>query len=129
MIVSEKKLIANRANAKLGGRPAGIPASVQEHKRAITEYLAKYIADNIVPMVEDMRKEVHAGNVMAFVALLDRAYGKVPQGIVPTDGNGQPIVFLPLEVMQKHNLTPQNSDNVKGELVKHDVTMIDTPKN
>lgn len=125
-IKQDKRKITAPINGKLGGRPNGIPASVLEHKRAITEYLAKYIADNIVPMVEDMRKEVHAGNVMAFVALLDRAYGKVPQGIVPTDKNGEPIVFLPLELIEKHNLntTQQTSDNVKI----HDVKHIDVPK-
>ena len=125
MIVSEKRIIANRLNAKLAGRPKSSPtASDLEYKKAVTAYLAKRIADEIEPIVDGLIVEAKQGNVMAFVALLDRAYGKVPQGIVPTDQDGTPIVFMPSALIEKYSLPTQDTSIVNSTELTHEMVNV-----
>lgn len=124
MAISEKKLIANRLNALKAGRPKGQTTHVVEYKRAVTDYIAKRLADEIVPIVDGLVAEAKQGNVMAFIALADRAYGKVPQGIQAQDEKGNPIVFMPLELINKHSLTV-----VDNSFKETPIKMIEQPKN
>jgi hypothetical protein len=120
MLMTEKKLAANRANAKFAGRPkSSPPASVLEWKQAVTAYIAKRLADEIIPIVDGLVAEAKTGNVMAFIALADRAYGKVPLGVQAQDDKGNPIVFMPPELIAKYQLSTQDQPTVKTIDVSH----------
>jgi hypothetical protein len=127
--MSEKALIANRMNAKFGGRPKGVSRGTLQYKTAVTEYIAKRLADEVVPIVDSLIKEIHQGNVMAFVALADRAFGKPVQGVQAQDEKGNPIVFMPLELINKHALAQQSLQDVKEVVKLDEVQVIDVPNN
>lgn len=118
-VVDKRKLTAP-LNGLLGGRPPGSHGEVYRLNQAFKEHLVKLIEKNKGPLIEAMIKEALDGNVEAFKALLDRAQGKPAQAVEVSGQNGNPIVFMPLELIQKHSLqviegqqTPLIDGNVK----------------
>lgn len=117
MFVSEKRIAANRRNAQLAGRPKGTYAS---HTLATQEAKRKWVEmfhERVVPIFEALYKKAVDGDVMAAKELIDRAWGKATQGVEVTGEGGAPIVFMPLELIQKHALTvidvtPQDTEIV-----------------
>lgn len=125
MFVSEAKLLANRRNARAvgTGRPQGSIEETTAYRRAFLKTLNAMIDKEKVPLIRAMLKEATAGNVEAFKALLDRAQGKPAQAVELGGTDGAPIVFMPLELIQKHALevidaTPQISAPVQTETPK-----------
>ncbi len=113
-MATEKQIIANKKNALLAGRPKGSIAPARMYSIAVKDYIAKRIHDNLKPIVDAMLKEIYAGNVMSFIALRDTAFGKPPQGVYQSDDAGNPIVFMPVELIQKHALqVQQKKEDVK----------------
>jgi hypothetical protein len=57
-------------------------------------------------------------NNMAIDSMLDRAFGKSTQRTEVSSPDGQPIIFMPVELMDKYNLTneanPRPKPNSKG---------------
>ncbi len=86
---------------KLGGRPLG---EKRKYSEMTKEYIAEQLYLNIVPIVKSLMRQAKQGNVVAFTALMDRAYGKPITPLEHSGTDGQPIVFLPLALIQKHAL-------------------------
>lgn len=120
--MTEAKLRANRANALKAGRPRGKLAvstlSAIEARKWFTEQVTK----NIEPLFNVLYNKALQGDIIAIKELFDRSYGKAPQGLYQSDQQGNPIVFMPLELMQKHELetTPQKVIDVNSEDIKKD---------
>ena len=86
--------------------------SIIDYGKEAKHYIAMQIAENLDEMVKSMIRKSIDGDVNAFTALLDRAHGKPAQALgVFTDPNEKPIVFMPLELIQKHALEVQREEN------------------
>ena len=101
-----KQIEANRKNAKAPntGRPAGSFAvhtidAIEGRKLAI-----KFVGERLLPLLEAQYMKAIEGDTMAFNALIDRSWGKAVQGMEISGKDGNPLIFLPLELIQKHNL-------------------------
>ena len=114
MRVTEKKLAANRANSLLGGRPVGAVEGSTLHAKLIRDVFVKKVFENAEPLAKAMLRKAKGGDVAAFVALMDRAIGKPAQAVEMSGKDGNPIVFMPLELIQKHALQVA-ADVVKDE--------------
>jgi hypothetical protein len=89
------------------------------YAQMVRAYLATQISMDIVPIYEAMRDQAIKGNVMAFIALTDRAFGKPTQAVEMSGKDGAPIVFMPLELMNKYALeTQQDIKDVNSDVVK-----------
>ena len=103
--VIDKRALSSARNGLLGGRPKGTHKDAylyaQEARRRICELVAK----DLDGIIEAQIKKALQGDSIAFIALLDRAHGKPAQAIEMQGKDGQPIVFMPLELIQKHALT------------------------
>lgn len=75
-----------------------------EYAREAKHYIAMQVAENMPAMVRSMIKRSIDGDVNAFTALMDRAHGKPAQALEVGGKDGNPIVFMPLELIQKHAL-------------------------
>lgn len=91
-------------NGKLGGRPLG---SITETRMGIIEarkWLVEQVIANIQPLFQVLLKKSLEGDMVAFKELMDRSFGKAVQGLEVSGKDGNPIVFMPLELIQKHAL-------------------------
>jgi hypothetical protein len=75
----------------------------------IKEYIARRIEKEKEPIITAMINEAKNGNVMAFVALMDRAHGKPAQQFDGKDSDGNPIVFMPVQLLDKYGINMQNN--------------------
>ena len=100
-----------------GGRPKG---ELQRYTSALKIYIAEQIEKHKAPLIKAMINEAEQGNVMAFVALMDRAHGKPAQQFDGKDSDGNPIVFLPFQLLDKYGVNMQN-DNKPLQLDAKDV--------
>jgi len=110
----DKRKEQAKINGLLGGRPLGSVAShtltAQEARKWITEQTTK----RLLPLYEVLYAKALDGDMMAIKELLERSYGKSVQGMEISGKDGNPLIFLPLELIQKHNLP-----------VKADATLIE----
>ena len=72
--------------------------------RAARARICELVADKLDEMVKAQIKKAIEGDTVAFTALLDRAHGKPAQALEVSGDGTQPIVFMPLELIQKHAL-------------------------
>lgn len=105
MFVSEKKLAANRRNAQLAGRPVGSVESHTLEAREAKRLIVRFVVERLEPILMSLFKESQNGNIQASQELLNRGFGKPAQAVEITGEGGAPIVFMPLELIQKHALT------------------------
>lgn len=115
-VMSDGRSITSKENGMHGGRPVATNTLLTQKFK---EYLAKRIEKEKGTLIDAMLLEAKNGNVTAFVALLDRVQGKPAQAVEMTGKDGNPIVFMPLELIQKHALQVA-SNVVQGEVI--DVT-------
>jgi len=104
MLVTPAKLAANRRNAQLAGRPPGRLEDTTMYAKAFKAYVAKKVEEHKEALVASMIVKAIDGDVTAFNALMDRAHGKPAQAVEMSGKDGNPIVFMPLELIQKHAL-------------------------
>lgn len=100
------------------GRPKGSLSGHTLENQEARKLAVSFVHKRLLPMLEAMYLKVLDGDVAAFNSLMDRAWGKAVQGVELTGANGNPIVFMPLELIQKHALpiiegTPQIEGEVK----------------
>jgi hypothetical protein len=126
MKVTEKSILARQKNAVLGGRPVGSIEQTTAYKKAVTEFIMSEVHKNKDELVKSMIKKAINGDVTAFKELFDRAMGKAVQGVEHSGVDGQPIVFLPLALIQKHAL--QIEDEEKPLHIDAKVVQSDTEK-
>ena len=67
-------------------------------------FIAKRVSASLGDMIDAQIEKAIQGDTNAFIALMDRAHGKPAQSIEHTGDGGQPIVFMPMELIQKHAL-------------------------
>ena len=98
----------------LGGRPKGAVSPLAVYTKSLKLYIAQKIEKNKAPLIDAMINEAKNGNVMAFVALMDRAHGKPAQQFDGKDSDGNPIVFLPFQLLDKYGVNVSKYDVVDG---------------
>lgn len=104
MTMTPAKLEANRRNALLGGKPRGTMAKSTIDAIEARKWAVAFVNARLTPLFEAMYKKAVEGDVMAFKELLDRSWGKSVQAVELSGKDGNPIVFMPLELIQKHAL-------------------------
>ena len=103
-----------------GSLGRGVPKShtldAIESKRWFIEQVHK----NLKPIFEALYNKAIQGDIMAIKELLDRSWGKAVQGVEVSGKDGNPIVFMPLELIQKHALeiAPQKAIDVNSDVKK-----------
>lgn len=117
ILKEDRRKITAPINGLLGGRPRG---NAIELARLFKQKLNEMIDNEKVPLIKSMLRQAKKGNVMAFNALLDRAQGKPAQAVEMSGKDGAPIVFMPLELIQKHALQVAN-EVVEGEVLDDNV--------
>lgn len=115
--MSEKALEVRRKAAKLGGRPIG---DAYKLAQAMKVYIAEEIEKNKAPLIKAMLRKALDGDVQAFHALFDRAHGKPAQAVEMSGTEGQPIVFMPLALIQKFALEEADKPLQKQAIVVND---------
>ena len=109
-IMDRRKITAPINGKRFGGRPKG---SVGTHTLDVIEAKKWFIAQvhkDLVPIYEALYKKALTGDTLAIKELLDRSWGKAVQGVEHTGKDGNPIIFLPLELIQKHALQIGDND-------------------
>lgn len=86
------------------GRPKGSLEASGMYARETRIRLCELVAARLDEMVEAMIEKAVQGDVNAFTAVMDRAHGKPAQAVEVSGADGNPIVFMPLELIQKHAL-------------------------
>jgi hypothetical protein len=83
------------------GRKKGYSAIETEKAR---ELIIRRVNEAIGPILDSLIKQATEGNTVATKELFDRAYGKAVQSNEISSKDGNPIVFMPLALIQKHGL-------------------------
>lgn len=107
-MASQAQIEANRRNSQLGRLSPNIGAPMHAQTivaREIKKYITTFVSEHISDIVTVLYDKAMSGDVVALRELLDRALGKPVQGVELGDKDGNPIVFMPLELIQKHSLT------------------------
>lgn len=126
MKMTQAKLEANRINGLLGGRPKGTLEETTLFKRAIKRAILEKVWLKAGEMTDSMIKEAIKGSAVAFTAVMDRAIDKPAQAVEMSGKDGNPIVFMPLELIAKHSLdTPQELVDVNSDVINIDSTLLD----
>ena len=112
---TERAVIASRKNGKLGGRPAGSIEDTTAYKKAFTAYVVSRVFSDKEALIDAMLEKAKNGDVTAFTALRDTAIGKPAQAVELSGQNGQPMVFLPIELMDKHGLRVIEAEKVENK--------------
>lgn len=123
--MTPKAIAANRRNAVLGGRPKGTVASHTLEAVEARKWAIAFVNARLTPLFEAMYEKAIHGDVTAFNALLDRSWGKAVQGVEVSGKDGNPIVFMPLELIQKHALQASEDVVVPPVDVTKDATFIE----
>lgn len=79
----DRRKITAPINGKNGGRPVGSKTLETQLQRAM---LVEWIKPHLSDMFEAQRQKALDGDTQAFVALLDRAWGKPAQALTGADG-------------------------------------------
>ena len=103
--MTEEKALMNIKNGMLGGRPKGSIEETTFYKKEIKRVITEKVYKAVGKMTDAQILEAIAGSTMAFTALMDRAIDKPVQGIEHSGVDGNPIVFLPMALIEKHGLT------------------------
>ena len=82
-----------------------IATSTRETRALVARMAAKDMPEMLSAQIEKAKN----GDTNAFIAVWDRAFGKPLQAVEHSGNVGQPIVFMPLELIQKHNLQAVNN--------------------
>jgi hypothetical protein len=82
-----------------------IAASTREARALIAKVACIEMPEMLAAQIEKAKN----GDTNAFIAIWDRAFGKPLQAVEHSGNVGQPIVFMPLELIQKHNLQVVNN--------------------
>lgn len=122
---SEIKASRARINGLLGGRPKGALGSTMLTAMEARKWAINYVNERLTPLFEAMYKKALDGDVTAFKELLDRSWGKAVQAVEVSGKDGAPIVFMPLELIQKHALQiaesvsslPEQRETVQAEII------------
>lgn len=85
-----------RINGRKGGRPKGTYTRPQ-----IRDYFSSADIRNLVELA---KKKAEDGNDMMLKTLLEYVFGKPAQALEMSGKDGQPIVFMPMELLEKNNL-------------------------
>ena len=109
----DKRSFSSAKNGILGGRPISTATLTTQEAR---KWLSEETTRRLVPLYEVLYLKAIDGDITAIKELLDRSYGKPIQGVELAGKDGNPLIFLPLELIQKHNLP------IKAESI-----LIDTP--
>lgn len=104
MTMTPAKLAANRRNALFAGKPKGVVSSATMDTQNARKIAVAFVNERLLPLLEAMYVKAIDGDVGAFKELMDRAWGKSVQGLEVSGKDGNPIVFMPLELIQKHAL-------------------------
>ena len=93
---------------KLKAIKAVVPVSQRKEQQSYALearlYMSEQVVANLERMVKAMITKAIDGDVNAFNSLMDRVAGKPAQALEVSGEGGQPIVFMPLELMAKHGL-------------------------
>jgi len=84
----------------------------------VKQYIAEVVEANKVDLIKAMLRQAKKGNVFAFNSLMDRCMGKPAQELEVSGKDGAPIVFMPLQLIQKHALEVANEDIQEAEMVE-----------
>lgn len=104
---------ASRENGKKGGRPRGTKTAVTIAREKAREYLSRRVEEEIEPIADSLIAKAQDGDVPAIKELFDRAWGKSKEAMDITSG-GERIVFMPSEILTKHNIHEGTSQNTEG---------------
>lgn len=118
--VTEAGLMARRLNAKAPNSGKRGLEETTIYRKAFTAYIVQRVMEEKEALITSMLNEAKAGNVTAFTALIDRTHGKPVQGVEMSATDGQPIVFMPIQLLDKYAL--QDTPNV----VKSDVIEVES---
>ena len=111
----------------IGGRPKGALGRHTMDKIEAHKWWVATVIKDLPKIYEALAQKAFAGDVLAIKELMDRAFGKAVTPLAVSDSAGQPIVFMPLALIQKHSL--QIDDNV-SQSTPVDVTKdVITPDN
>lgn len=102
--LTEAGLMARRLNAKAPNSGKRGIEDTTMYRKAFTAYIVARVMADKEALIDAMINEAKAGNVTAFTALIDRTHGKPIQGVALSDSEGSPLVFMPLELIDKHDL-------------------------
>ena len=103
--VSEARRLELVEQGKLGGRPPGRIEDSTAYAKAAKLFTAQLVAENLEQMLRaQIRKAIDESDTAAFIAVMDRAHGKPAQAVEVGGEGGQPIVFMPLALIQKFAL-------------------------
>lgn len=124
--VTEAGLMARRLNAKA---PNSGKRGIEEttvYRKAFTAYIIQRVMEEKDALITAMLNEAKSGNVTAFTALIDRTHGKPVQGLELGTTDGQPIVFMPVQLLDKYALQDE-LNVVKSNIIDVTPTHIDRP--
>ena len=93
---SRKKKIASV------GRPTNYTPKQVESAREAREWWLKELHMHLFDIFNVLIEKAKDGDMHAIRELLDRGWGKAPVAVEHTGKDGDPIIFLPLELMNKH---------------------------
>lgn len=100
---------SSKKNGRKGGRPVGrLGISTLMAIKTKEEFIKK-VNENLQPIFDALLKKAESGDVAALREILDRAWGKPVQPLAGDKKN--PLVFLPLELMEKYKLKNENSSS------------------
>lgn len=83
-MTSQAQIEANRKNAANAGRPV---ASTTLQTQMMRLKLQQYLDEHIPAMVDAQVEKARKGDTQAFIALMDRAFGKPAQALTGADGS------------------------------------------
>lgn len=90
-------------------------ADIATSTRETRVLVARMAAKDMPAMLSAQIEKAKQGDTNAFIAVWDRAFGKPVQAIEHSGNDGQPLLFMPLELIQKHNLQVVNTVAQKPE--------------
>ncbi len=82
-MATPEQIEANKKNALKAGRPVASTTLQTQYMKA---QLQAYLADHLPAMFDAQIDKARNGDTQAFVALMDRGYGKPAQAITGADG-------------------------------------------
>ena len=122
-----EEILKERGISVIGGRPKGALGRHTMDKIEAHKWWVAAVIKDLPKIYNALAEKAFAGDVLAIKELMDRAFGKSVTPLAVSDNAGQPIVFLPLALIEKHAL--QDDDNV-SQLPPVDVTKdVITPDN
>ena len=110
MILSDKAIEARRRNALAPNSGKRGKASHTLETVEAKKLFVQKVHEHLIPIFEALLYKALEGDVSATKELLDRAWGKAVQGVEVSGTDGQPIVFMPIQLLDMYAL--QDTPNV-----------------